>query len=1008
MLRRRSGPGLAKALVLIALLVLVGFVVSHAWHERVVANVASAELRHAVNMAEGGLYAGLVALIAFLLAGRREDALRREQEALMAERAHESRYRLFFNQSPDGIVVVDLGTRKAVDFNDAAARQLGYAREEFAALEIGDYEALESAEQTQARIERLRRHGRDEFVTKHKTRSGELRDVQVTISTLQHEGRLLAHCLYRDVTELRRAQETLAESERRFRTILEGADFLAVALDIEGRVWFCNDFLLRLTDRRREEVLGKDWFSLFLPAETAERVGRMYRTGIPSGTIPLHFENPILARDGEERLIRWSNTVLHHPDGSILGAVSLGEDVTEVQRAQRALVESEGRLAMMVETAMDAIVSLDEDGHVVVFNAAAERMFQVSAAEAIGGPIDRFIPGRFRDAHPGHVAELVSRPGGRAFSRSVVGSRADGSEFPIELSASQAMVGGRRLSTAILRDVSEQHRLEAARRKDEERLRLSLSINDRAPELSESQVLHEFVEMAVAVTDSRIGYVHLVDPVRRSISLAAWSREAPEQCAEPSERHYPLDTAGVWADAIRLGRPVVHNDHQSLETRLGYPESHCPVRRHMSVPVMEGGGASLIVGVGNKAEAYDDRDVRRLQDLAHDLQRTVMRKRAEEGQKRLRDALAQASAEWRRTFDAMQSAVVVVDAEQRVLRVNRATATLARREPQDLPGVRLTELGSEEPWTSMRRLAASEGPEAQQTLRVTDAADRHWDVSATRAAAGDGSHTILIGREVTRLARLEAATRQAERFAAIGAVAAGVAHEVRNPLFAISANVDALGEELRDRPDVAELLQAVHGEVGRLGRLMEDLLAYGKPSAIVTAEGPFEAAVDAGMHSCTPIASAAGVTLRREGAAPRHPVRMDKDRIAEVVEKLIENAIQHSARGATVSVRMEGFEQGGDDWVRCSVRDEGPGFREEDLPHVFEPFFTRRHGGTGLGLPIAQRIVERHGGRLSAANGPARGAVLTLELPARAPIEPGGGPGGECGTGRAPSEGERS
>src|SRR5262249_45295763 len=109
----------------------------------------------------------------------------------------------------------------------------------------------------------------------------------------------------------------------------------------------------------------------------------------------------------------------------------------------------------------------------------------------------------------------------------------------------------------------------------------------------------------------------------------------------------------------------------------------------------------------------------------------------------------------------------------------------------------------------------------------------------------------------------------------------------------------------------------------------------------------------------------------------------DPRRLAQVFENLLLNAIQHSSEKGRVSVdahvSVDGDEEG---WI-CFVSDRGPGFAEEDLPRVFEPFFTRRQGGTGLGLALAARIVDDHGGRIQARNRPGGGAALSVKLPRR-------------------------
>jgi signal transduction histidine kinase len=109
---------------------------------------------------------------------------------------------------------------------------------------------------------------------------------------------------------------------------------------------------------------------------------------------------------------------------------------------------------------------------------------------------------------------------------------------------------------------------------------------------------------------------------------------------------------------------------------------------------------------------------------------------------------------------------------------------------------------------------------------------------------------------------------------------------------------------------------------------------------------------------------------------------MDRGRLVQVFENLVDNALRHSSPGATVHLAAERELRDGRAWVACTVRDEGPGFADADLPHLFEPFYTRRAGGTGLGLSIVERIVRDHGGEVRAANAPGGGGLVTVWLPA--------------------------
>jgi signal transduction histidine kinase len=254
------------------------------------------------------------------------------------------------------------------------------------------------------------------------------------------------------------------------------------------------------------------------------------------------------------------------------------------------------------------------------------------------------------------------------------------------------------------------------------------------------------------------------------------------------------------------------------------------------------------------------------------------------------------------------------------------------------------------------------------------------------------SSRLLLCRDMTaevlaqaQQERLQESLRRSRRMAEMGALVAGVAHEVRNPLFSISASVDALEAELRDQPDFAELASLLRSQVARLTQLMRDLLDYGKPAelsrATVAAGDPLRVAV----RACAEMADARGVELVTELAPNLPALSLDAARIQQVFENLIANGVQHAPRGTRVRVAGVPSESQDGPAIAFSVENEGTGIAEEDMARLFEPFFSRRKGGTGLGLPIVQRIVEAHGGLVAAANRAGGGAVFTVTLPVTPP-----------------------
>ena len=360
------------------------------------------------------------------------------------------------------------------------------------------------------------------------------------------------------------------------------------------------------------------------------------------------------------------------------------------------------------------------------------------------------------------------------------------------------------------------------------------------------------------------------------------------------------------------------------------------------------------------------------------------RMEAEAVRARLQKAVAKAAGEWRTTFDSVETPLVLVDAHGLVKRVNRAARELLALDYEAIVG-RPIPGDRGEPWETMTKAVEAMGPGPASVTLSSDGGRRTWDVVASPVPGpeGEGSR-IVMARDISKMVELQKSLRRSELMSAMGTLVAGVAHEVRNPLFGISAALDAFESDFSDRDEYREYAMLLRAEVGRLNDLMQSLLEYGHPSSTVLVDGQVGDVIRRAIRACTPIATRSRVTVV-DAAGELPAVRMDAGRLVQVFQNLIENAIQHAPPGSEVRVSAERSREGGADSVVCVTSDSGPGFRPEDLSSVFEPFFTRRRGGTGLGLSIVQKIVEEHGGSIFVANRREGGAAVTLTLPSAAP-----------------------
>jgi len=346
---------------------------------------------------------------------------------------------------------------------------------------------------------------------------------------------------------------------------------------------------------------------------------------------------------------------------------------------------------------------------------------------------------------------------------------------------------------------------------------------------------------------------------------------------------------------------------------------------------------------------------------------------------RVRKALELMVDEWRRTFDAVNTPIVITRSDGSVVRANRAACELSGLREIEVVGKNIGEMGIHEPWRTASQMVNYISDERSGTSTETrDNAGRTWDINIAYFSdeRDRAERYILVFWNITGTVELQESLRRSETMSAMGKIVAGVAHEVRNPLFGISATLDAFAEEL-SRPGYTECAAALTGEVKRLTNLMQDLLEYGKPSALHIERGNLHDIIEEVAHHH----AQSGIVIANDVPDRLPALLMDRSRIRQVFENLIENAEQHAPEGSLVRVIGSVVDHSGRQWVECRVEDSGAGFSPEDLDRVFDPFFTRREAGTGLGLSIVQRIVHDHSGKVFAGNRPQGGAVIRILFP---------------------------
>ena len=784
----------------------------------------------------------------------RQNAERRRAEESLRE--SEARYRVLFEQSPDGVLLAD-PQGAIIDFNDQVNSQLGYTREEFSKLRIADIDPVEGPEDIKARFDMVTREGKAEFEVKHRTRSGELRDVLVIARTVAVAGRTYHHTIWRDVTERKRVEETLRKSEELLRQAVRVSQIGIFDHDHAVTTIYWSPEQRAIYGWGAEEAVTLPAFvELIHPGDREAIATAVRRAHDPAGNGLFDVEYRILRRDGEVRWLSTRSRTFFDGEGGArrpVRTVGASLDITERKRMERSLKESEEKFRTLFESASDALFIIDLNGKILDANVVAYERLGYTKEELLSLTLSQLVPPAVAAVLPERM-EHTKKHGWSWIEAAHV--RKDGSSLPVEVNARVITLHGEKVIFSIIRDITERRHMQ-------------------------EQLEQKAAEQNAILENAFVGIAFLKD--RRFF----WINGKMEQM-------FGYERGEV----------------AGLTTELFYPsrESYEELGRE-AYPLLASG------------ETYNT-------------ERLMKRKDGSVfwcslSGKAIDPAVPAKGAIW-----ILQDITQRKSAEEEIKRINQ----------------------------NLENLVSERSRELKQTNKrlIAEIEERKW-----------------VEEELIKAQKLES----------LGILAGGIAHDFNNMLTTILGNLSLAMLDVAQSAPVHRSLETAETAALRAQNLTKQLLTFAKGGALVKQTVAIGELVRE------------SVAFALRGSRVKYDVSLqddlwlveaDEDQLVQVMHNLVINADHAMPQGGTISVRCENCKLKDNEalsvaagkYVRIIVRDTGMGIPKDHLLKIFDPYFTTKQKGSGLGLATVYSVIQKHGGRIFAESTLGDGATFTILLPA--------------------------
>ncbi len=545
----------------------------------------------------------------------------------------DKRFLEVFKGRPEAMLIVDPKNGLIIKANVSASAFFGIPKDEIEILTLDEINIIREQEIDSGSLSGA---SHESQVYKYKEIPGRKSDVIIRSYPLIYNNELVV-CLtveraVNEVPETDVKPPPMDNYENFFRHSIAGKALLNLTFGfIEVNEEFC-----RIMGYSESELLKMKFVDITHP-EDIDKGMKLTEEVKMSGSFYGSQEKRYIHKDGHVIYASIRLSVIRDISGNPVNFVAQVQDNTDRKNLELLLSGSENLYKTVVLSVKEALILQERSGKIIIWNEGAEKLFGIKQKEAVGlNTLKKewltFKPDGTRwppDDHPSMITFKTGKPC-RGVLMKIQFTDTDPFRW-ISVDTSPICKPGESLPYAVIIaafDITEKIKIDELFKS---RLKLLEDYENKAKE----NLLIMTLDEAEKLTDSEIGFFHFVNEDENSLFLQQWSTNTKKtMCkAVPYESHYPLENAGVWADCMRLNKPVIHNDFRNLQGKKGYPEGHAEVIRELTVPVKRGGKTVAIIGVGNKKTDYNDSDVEsvtQIADLAWDI---IQKKHSDENLK---------------------------------------------------------------------------------------------------------------------------------------------------------------------------------------------------------------------------------------------------------------------------------------------------------------------------------------------------------------------------------------